>query len=82
MSKNIVTIKGISEGLIFYFNTEEAGFGQLCASLEERLQASGDFFINADYIIDEEGKFSADELQALDGIMAKYHLIKVNAPPA
>ena len=76
MSKSIVSIKGTSDGLIFYFNTEEAGFGQLCATLEERLQTSGDFFINADYIIDEESKFSADELKALDGIMAKYHLIK------
>lgn len=76
MTKNIVTIKGTSDGLVFYFNTEEAGFGQLCATLEERLQASGDFFINADYTIGEENKFSADELQALDGIMAKYHLTK------
>ena len=76
MSKSIVSIKGTSDGLIFYFNTEEAGFGQLCATLEERLQTSGDFFINADYIIDEESKFSADELKALDGIMAKYNLIK------
>ena len=76
MSKSIVTIKGTPNGLVFYLNTEDSGFGQLCAALEERLQTSGDFFINADYLIDEESKFSAEELQTLDGIMAKYHLQK------
>ena len=76
MSRNIVGIRGTQNGLIFSFDTEEAGFGQLCAALEERLQTSGDFFINADYIIDDESKFSADELQALEAVMAKYHLNK------
>ena len=76
MSKNIINIKGTPEGLIFYFNTEDSGFGQLCAALEERLQSSGDFFTNAEYLIDGEDRFSAAELHALDGVMAKYHLTK------
>ena len=76
MSKNIVNIRGTQNGLVFGFDTEESGFGQLCAALEERLQSSGDFFINADYIIDEERKFNSDELQALEAIMTKYHLNK------
>ncbi len=74
MSKSIVTIKGTPNGLIFYFNTADSGFGQLCAALEERLQISGDFFINADYVIDDESQFSEDELRILHGIMAKYNL--------
>lgn len=76
MSKSIVSIKGTPDGLVFYFNTEDAGFGQLCAALEERLQASGDFFINADYLINDETKFSPEELEALDAVMLKYHLHK------
>ena len=76
MSKSIVNIKGTQNGLIFYFNTEDAGFGQLCASLEEQLQASGDFFINADYVINEETAFTSDELKTLESIMARYHLHK------
>lgn len=76
MSKSIVNIKGTPNGLVFDFNTEDSGFGQLCAVLEERLQTSGDFFINADYIINEETKFSAQELITLNSIMEKYHLHK------
>ena len=76
MSKSIVNIKGTPNGLIFYLDIEDSGFGQLCAALEERLQASGDYFINADYVIDDESRFSAEELQTLDAIMSRYHLQK------
>ena len=76
MSKSIVTIKGTANGLVFYLNNEDSGFGQICAALEERLQSSGDYFINADYVINDESKFTSEELETLDSIMAKYHLIK------
>lgn len=74
MAKNIINIKGTPSGLVFYFDNVDAGFGQLCAALEDKLLASGDFFINADYIIDNQQQFSQEELAILDGIMAKYHL--------
>ena len=81
MSRSIVNIKGTPNGLIFFFDTEEAGFGQVCAALEERLLTSGDFFINADYIIDDESKFSADELSVLEGILVKYHMTRGKRAP-
>ena len=74
MAKNIVSIKGTPFGLIFYFDNVESGFGQLCAALEDKLLSSGDFFLNAEYIIDNPQQFTAEELAVVEGIMAKYHL--------
>lgn len=74
MAKNIVSIKGTPSGLVFYFDNVEFGFGQLCAALEDKLLTSGDFFINADYIIDNPQQFSAEEMGVIEEIMAKYHL--------
>ena len=68
MNKNIVSIKGTPYGLVFYFDTTQAGFGQVCAALEEKLLHSGDFFINAEYIIDQPSVFSEEELAIIEGI--------------
>lgn len=81
MAKNIVNIKGTPSGLVFYFDNIESGFGQLCAALEDKLLSSGDFFINADYIIDNPQQFSAEELAVVEGIMAKYHMKKGEVKP-
>ena len=81
MSNGIINIKGTPSGLIFYFDILECGFGQLCAALEDKLLHSGDFFINAEYIIDKPDQFSADELAIIEGILAKYHMIKGKAVP-
>ena len=81
MAKNIVNIKGTPSGLIFYFDILEAGFGQVCAAPEDKLLHSGDFFLNADYIIDRPEQFSAEELAVIEGILAKYHLVKGKPQP-
>ncbi|MDO4733113.1 MAG: septum site-determining protein MinC [Bacillota bacterium] len=81
MAKNIINIKGTPSGLVFYFDNVEAGFGQLCAALEDKLLSSGDFFINADYIIDSPHQFTAEELAVLEEIMAKYHLHRGQVMP-
>jgi septum site-determining protein MinC len=81
MNHNIVNIKGTPQGLVFYFDTEQAGFGQLCAALEEKLLSSGDFFINADYIIDMPSKFAEEEMAIIEGILKKYHIRKGQAIP-
>ena len=72
MNKNIVSIKGTPYGLVFYFDTTQAGFGQVCAALEEKLLHSGDFFINAEYIIDQPSVFSEEELAIIEGILKMY----------
>ncbi len=81
MDKNIVNIKGTPSGLIFYFDPMETGFGQICAALEEKLLHSGDFFINAEYVIDRPNQFSAEELAVIESILAKYHLTKGKTQP-
>lgn len=81
MAKNIVNIKGTPSGLVFYFDTMEAGFGQVCAALEEKLLHSGDFFLNAEYIIDRPEQFSTEELAIIEGILVKYHLAKGKQQP-
>lgn len=81
MDHSIITIKGTPSGLVFFFNSQESGFGQLCAALEEKLLTSGDFFINAEYIIDSPEQFSEDELTAIEGILAKYHMVKGKRQP-
>lgn len=81
MDKNIVTIKGTADALVFSFDTEQAGFGQICAALEEKLLHSGDFFINAEYIIDQPAGFSGEELAIIEGILKKYHIRKGRLAP-
>ncbi|MBQ6807839.1 MAG: hypothetical protein IJP07_01560 [Firmicutes bacterium] len=81
MAKNIVNIKGTPSGLVFYFDNVESGFGQLCAALEDKLLSSGDFFINADYIIDNPQQFTTEELAVVEEIMAKYHLHRGKVMP-
>lgn len=76
MSRNLVNIKGTTSGLIFSFNLKEASFAEICAALEEKLMASGDFFTNAEYTIQNEDSFSPHDLVLLDSIMEKYHLQK------
>jgi septum site-determining protein MinC len=81
MSKSLVNIKGAKSGLIFSFSTAEASFAEVCAALEEKLLGSGDFFTNAEYIIQDEELFSPQDLALLESIMEKYHLQKSNWDP-
>ena len=81
MNKNIVNVKGTPSGLVFYFDAIDSGFGQLCAALEEKLLQSGDFFINAEYIIDTPEQFTNEELATIEGILRKYHLHKGEISP-
>ena len=81
MNNNIVSIKGTPYGLVFYFDTEQAGFSQICAALEEKLKHSGDFFTNAEYVVDKPDRFSPEELAILDGIMKRYHIVKGQTAP-
>ena len=60
-----------------YKRQTQAGFGQVCAALEEKLLHSGDFFINAEYIIDQPSVFSEEELAIIEGILKKYHINKM-----
>ena len=76
MNNNIINIKGTPDGLIFNFDTEQAGFGQICAILEEKLAASGDFYADAEYLIDQPGQFSAEELSIIDDILKKHNIKK------
>lgn len=76
MSKNLVSIKGSKFGLLFSFNTMEASFAELCAALEEKLMGSGDFFNNAEYIIQNDQLFSTEEISLIEGIMEKYCMTK------
>ena len=81
MNSNIVSIKGTPNGLIFYFDTDEASFSQICAALEEKLQKSGDFFTNAEYLIDRESRFTLEELAIIEGIMSKYRIRRGKLAP-
>ena len=76
MSKSLVNIKGTKSGLVFSFNAADASFAEICAALEERLIISGDFFINAEYVIQDEETFAPHDLAMLISIMEKYHLQK------
>ncbi len=76
MNKGLVNIKGSNSGLIFTFNNLEASFAELCAALEEKLLTSGDFFINAEYIIADSDVFSPEEIAVIERIMDKYHMQK------
>ena len=81
MKNSIVNIKGTPSGLVFYFNNQESGFGQLCAALEEKLLTSGDFFINAEYLIDTPEQFTPEELATIERLLVKYHMTKGKAQP-
>lgn len=75
-NKNNITIKGIEEGLLFIFDTNNTTYNELCNELENKLQASGDFFYNADYIIDDPSLFDNNELTNIEQILEKHSLHK------
>ncbi len=75
-NKNIITIKGVEDGLLFIFNTEDITFNEICNALENKLNASGDFFFNADYIIDDPSIFDNKELTNIEQILENHFLHK------
>ncbi|MEG2213828.1 MAG: hypothetical protein RRY35_08040, partial [Clostridiales bacterium] len=76
MSKNIVSIKGSKNGLIFTFDNQDSTFKEVCFLLEDKLQRSGDFFSNAEFIIGNPSTFSTDQLNIIEQILTKYRLVK------
>ena len=81
MNRNTVTIKGSKNGLIFTFDNKDTTFKEVCAILEDRLLRSGDFFINAEYVIGNPSIFTNDQLTIVEQSSAKYRLIKGNPVP-
>ena len=81
MNRNTVTIKGSKNGLIFTFDNKDTTFKEVCAILEDRLLRSGDFFINAEYVIGNPSIFTNDQLTIVEQLLAKYRLIKGNPVP-
>ncbi len=76
MSNNVVQIKGSKHGLIFTFDNQDSTFKEVCFLLEDKLQRSGDFFSNAEYIIGNPSVFSSEQLDIIEQILTKYHLVK------
>ncbi|MEG1500715.1 MAG: septum site-determining protein MinC, partial [Clostridiales bacterium] len=58
-------------GLVFYFNTNEMNFKDLCQSLEEKLLSSQGFLKGADYFLQSDRPFSEQEKEIIEGIMSR-----------
>ncbi|MCR4962443.1 MAG: hypothetical protein K6B40_01025 [Firmicutes bacterium] len=81
MNNNVVHIKGSKNGLIFTFDITDTPFKEVCFLLEDKLVRSGDFFSNAEYVIDNPSVFSEEQLQIIEQIMEKHRLIKGEPTP-
>lgn len=74
--KALISIKGLPQGLVFYFNTKAGEFKDLCAALEEKLLEQGNFFAGAIYFLRPESPFSPGEERIIHEIMSAYRLEK------
>ena len=76
MPKEIVKIKGTKNGLIFYFNTEEAGLEELKTNLREKLQAANGFFAQANFSISPESGLSPADHEEFAAICRSFDLVE------
>lgn len=76
MPKEIVKIKGTKNGLIFYFNTEEAGLEELKTNLQEKLQAANGFFAQANFSISPESGLSPEDQEEFAAICRSFDLVE------
>ena len=76
MSEQLVTIKGVREGLNFYFNTKAASFKDICEALEKILLESDGFLKEASYYLYPDTPFDEGEQEIIDEILFKYGLKK------
>ncbi len=81
MGKRIVSIKGTPTGLLFSFDTTEVGFGQIYADLEEQLISSGDYYEDAEYVLENENQLAAEDIKSIEELLAKYHLHRGSLAP-
>jgi septum site-determining protein MinC len=76
MYKELITIKGTRNGLVFYFNTNEASFEELRETLEGKFQNSHGFFDHATFIINPDNSLNNDEIKIMEDICLKHGLVK------
>jgi len=76
MNKEIITVKGTREGLVFYFNTMDAGFKEIQETLEGKFRSSNGFFANAKFIISPENELTDAEISVIEDICTRNGMIK------
>lgn len=78
MNKEIITIKGTKQGLVFYCNTDKHDFEEIKNALVEKFQDSGGFFTSASFFFDHDHTFDCEELKILEEICINNGMIKVS----
>lgn len=76
MYKELITIKGTRNGLVFYFNTKDAGFEEIKRTLIEKFESSKGFFQHAKFIVSPENRLNEEETGEIEAICTGYGLIK------
>jgi septum site-determining protein MinC len=76
MYKELITVKGTRNGLVFYFNTRDASFKELQDVLAEKLQSSGGFFAGAKFIISADNELDVEQAQAMEAICIQHGMEK------
>lgn len=76
MLKEIIKIKGTRNGLVFYFNTKDAGFEEIKNTLIEKFQSANGFFANARFIISPDNDLNSEETKIIENICCEYGLVK------
>ena len=76
MAKNIVTVKGTKEGLIFYFNTDGVDLKELYSALEIKMAEGSAFFNNSAYIIDKKAALGYEAKQHIKNILKSHGMVE------
>lgn len=72
MAKDLITVKGTRNGLVFYFNTKVGSFKEIHDTLMSKFQEANGFFNHAKFIINEENDLDEDQIRIIEEILLNH----------
>ncbi len=81
MSRELITVKGTRNGLVFYFNTKDAAFKEIEDTLVEKFQNAKGFFSQARFMISPENDLTEEQIKAIEEICLHHGMTKSSVGP-
>lgn len=72
MAKDLITVKGTRNGLMFYFNTKEGSFKEIQDTLQRKFQEANGFFNQAKFIIDGNNDLDEEQVKTIEEMMIRH----------
>jgi len=76
MAKELITVKGTRNGLVFYFNTKEGSFKEIHDTLMSKFIEANGFFNHAKFIISEENDLDENQIKILEETLINHGMTR------